>query len=77
MKFNLKIIFVLAILFIVTYKVIVAMDLKEKEDTVYNKTKEGYSVSIPDKTEDIGYIGTSKMTMSSHGMFDNSCSILK
>ena len=76
MKFNIKIIFVLALIFIITYKVIVAMDNKGSEDSVNNKVKENFSVTIPDKTEDIGYIGTSKMSISSNGMFDNSCMML-
>ena len=76
MKFNIKIIFVLALIFIITYKVIVAMDNKGSEDSGNNKVKENFSVTIPDKTDDIGYIGKSKMTMSSHGMFDNSCMML-
>jgi uncharacterized protein YukJ len=76
MKFQLKIIFILSLLFFVTYKIIVAMDSKEKDDSVFNQVKENFSVSLPERTEDISYQVTSKMTMSSHGMFDNSCSML-
>jgi len=76
MKIYLRILLFLVSLFIITYKIIVAMDTKEKDDSVFNQVKEIFSVSIPDKTENIGYQGESRMTISSYRMFDNSYSIL-
>jgi len=76
MKIYLKILLFLVSIFIVTYKIIVAMNTKEKDDSVFNQVKEIFSVIIPDKTDNIGYQEVSRLTISSYRIFDNSCSIL-
>ncbi|MBK6773319.1 MAG: hypothetical protein IPG78_14580 [Ignavibacteria bacterium] len=76
MKLYLRIIFILVVLFIVTFRIIVAMNTEKIDKTIRESIKENFSGSIPGKSEEAGYKGTRNMTPSNFMMKDNSCSML-
>lgn len=76
MTLYLKILFMLAVMFILTYRFIVAMDTEKIDKTIKESIKENFSGSIPGKSEEAGYKGTRNMTPSNFMMKDNSCSML-
>lgn len=76
MKMYLKILFMLAVMFIVTYRIIVAMDTERADKTITESIRENFSGSIPGKSEEAGYNATRNMTPSNFMMKDNSCSML-
>ena len=76
MKLYLRIIFILVVLFIVTFRIIVAMNTEKIDKTIRESIKENFSGSIPGKSEEAGYKGTRNMTPSNFLMKDNSCSML-
>ena len=76
MKLYLKILFMLVVLLVVTYRIIVAMDTERADKTITESIRENFSGSIPGKLEETGYKGTRNMTPSNFMVNDNSCSML-
>lgn len=72
MSLYLKIIFFLAVLITVSYRLITAMDTEVNNKGVMNSIKENFSGS----TYEQGCSGSAKMTPSNFLLKDNSCSML-
>lgn len=76
MKLYLKILFMLALLFILTYRIIVAMNTDKIDKGIKDSMRENFSGSIPGKSEGAGYKVTRNMILSNFMMKDNSFSML-
>lgn len=76
MKLYLKILFMLALLFILTYRIIVAMNTDKIDKGIKDSMRENFSGNIPGKSEGAGYKVTRNMILSNFMMKDNSFSML-
>ena len=76
MKLYLKILFMLAVMFIVTYRIIVAMDTEKADKKIMDSIRENFSGSIPGKSDESGYKEIRYTTPSNFMLKDNSCSML-
>ena len=76
MKLYFKILYMLAVLFIVTYRIVIAMDTEKAGKTMKESIKENFSGSIPGKSDESGYKEIRYTTPSNFMLKDNSCSML-
>lgn len=77
MKNYLKILILLTILITITYKILFASDTEIDSKSNINEGNKNIPGSFKIKSEETGYIGISKLTTTSFGMYNNSCSILQ
>lgn len=76
MKNYLKIFVLLAILLTLTYKILSAAVAEIDSKSKKYELKESIPGGVKIKSEETGYIGVSKLTTTTFGMYDNSCSML-